>query len=372
MELSNENIERMIKAKEKYSKVYADFYMRYHNETKLVSYRTKAETLKSCFEYQLWDKYTMNLLLDNVAHMRCKDRFCINCQILNNCKIAYKVRPIIQDWMKEGLKPYMLTLTVPNCERKDLDKTLKKMSKIYNELFKKFNQENNRSLSNRLAKFHGAIRVLEVTYNKQTNTFHPHYHVLILIDDCRYDENLRLNLKPFIQGRYSFKKKSYNMHSNLSLQVAGVWTLLWKGISVTPKRVEELNDPKSKELLEVNITEFDGNYLELFKYVAKFDEITSYAVWKDLYVGLKGKRKYATSGCLYGVISQQDEEDVQDGEEQELILKIMEEPEVLFTPSLNDLIKGEKKEYKKVYRKNSKYDKDLYTQTVSNLDTNKL
>ena len=85
------------------------------------------------------------------------------------------------------------------------------------------------------------------------------------------------------------------MHSNLSLQVAGVWTLLWKGISVTPKRVEELNDPKSKELLEVNITEFDGNYLELFKYVAKFDEITSYAVWKDLYVGLKGKRKYATS-----------------------------------------------------------------------------
>ena len=56
------------------------------------------------------------------------------------------------------------------------------------------------------------------------------------------------------------------------------------------------------------------------------------------------------------------------GEEEELNLEIEEEPEKTVTKTLKELINGEKKEYKKLYRKNtSKYDKEFYTQTVNDL-----
>ena len=50
----------MIKFKEIYSSRYSEFYRKMAQETKLEYYIKKADTLESCIEVQLWDKYPLN------------------------------------------------------------------------------------------------------------------------------------------------------------------------------------------------------------------------------------------------------------------------------------------------------------------------
>mgnify|MGYP006330679091 CR=1 FL=1 len=67
-----------------------------------------------------------------------------------------------------------LTLTVKNCKPENLRYTIKKM-----------NEDWNRMLAGRIMKtlIIGWARSLEITYNKETNTFHPHFHIIVLFED---------------------------------------------------------------------------------------------------------------------------------------------------------------------------------------------
>lgn len=67
-----------------------------------------------------------------------------------------------------------LTLTVKNCKPENLKYTIKKM-----------NEDWNRMLAGRKMRvlIIGWARSLEITYNKETNTFHPHFHVIVLFED---------------------------------------------------------------------------------------------------------------------------------------------------------------------------------------------
>lgn len=289
---------------------------------------------------------------------------------MTNAKYVYEIKPVIDGLIAEGLKPYMLTLTVPNCAFEDLDKTIKKMNKCYNELFKKFNAEDKRKWKPRLAKIYGSLRVLEVTVNHDTKTFHPHFHILLLLDDPKFDPELDLNLKNYIEGRYSYKLSDFNKFSNFSIQIMKIWTMLWNGERITKNSYAALtSNPKEKEVLEINLTPFDGDYRELLKYTAKFDEVYEYEVFKYLELALRGKRRVATSGVLVGLIKEiiDEQDDLNNGTEQELILEIMEEPEKIKTMNLEELINDEKKEYRKLYRKTCNYDKEFYTKAINDL-----
>ena len=77
--------------------------------------------------------------------------------------------------------PLMLTLTVPNCSEENLGKVVSEMSKAYHRMF----------LRTPIKKaVRGWFRALEVTYNEEQNTYHPHYHVLLMVpknyfESCR-------------------------------------------------------------------------------------------------------------------------------------------------------------------------------------------
>lgn len=66
-----------------------------------------------------------------------------------------------------------LTLTVKNCKPENLRYTIQKM-----------NEDWNRMLAGRKMRelVIGWARSLEVTYNEETNTFHPHFHVIVLFE----------------------------------------------------------------------------------------------------------------------------------------------------------------------------------------------
>ena len=354
----------MVRNKKKFSEEFSSYYEELSQELSLKSYVDKSLRIKTCFDVQLWDKYEINKIMDNQANFQCKDSFCLNSQIMTHSKYAHALKPIVDDFIKEGLKPYMLTLTVPNCKFEELNDTIKKMNDMYNKLFKKLNADNERKFKQRYMKIYGSVKVLEVTINNITKTFHPHFHILVLLENPQLYKDNEKYLKPYIEGRYSYNKGSYNMHSLFSIQITKLWTMLYNGTRITKKSFENLtDDPKSKEYLEINLVEFD-NYLELLKYTAKFDDIMDYEVFKHLFFALKGKRRIQCSGVIQGLIDDiEDDDDIDVGEEIELYLEFEEEPVKLVTKKLIELNDDEKKEYKKIYRKKSKgYDKDFYTQ----------
>lgn len=70
-----------------------------------------------------------------------------------------------------------LTLTVKNCKPEELRYTLQKLAEDWNRMM----------VQRGMKKIvWGWARSLEITYNPRTNTFHPHYHV-IMITDTRGD-----------------------------------------------------------------------------------------------------------------------------------------------------------------------------------------
>lgn len=114
----------------------------------------------------------------------CRDRLCPTCSwrlSLRRYADMCATMQYLNDFSQYSAG--FLTLTVKNCKPEDLRDTLKKMA-----------QDWNRMMCDRDMKriTWGWARSLEITYNPITNTFHPHYHV-IMITDTRDDTEGELN-----------------------------------------------------------------------------------------------------------------------------------------------------------------------------------
>lgn len=70
-----------------------------------------------------------------------------------------------------------LTLTIKNVSGDKLSETITTLFKAYNALFKYKDVDKNMV---------GWIRNLEVTYNEQDETFHPHFHVLLAVNELYF------------------------------------------------------------------------------------------------------------------------------------------------------------------------------------------
>lgn len=105
----------------------------------------------------------------------CRDRLCPTC----NWRLSLK-RFAEMCSVMNSLNGYVLgcagflTLTVANCRPENLRYTIQKM-----------NEDWNRMLASRKIKslMLGWGKSLEITYNKEKNTFHPHFHIIILFDN---------------------------------------------------------------------------------------------------------------------------------------------------------------------------------------------
>lgn len=101
----------------------------------------------------------------------CKDRLCPMCAWRRSYKIFSQVSRIMV-CIGPKYKFLMLTLTVPNCAPERLSETLERLFRAWSSLI-------------RQKAFRGAVRgffrALEITYNKQTNTYHPHFHAVLAV-----------------------------------------------------------------------------------------------------------------------------------------------------------------------------------------------
>lgn len=81
--------------------------------------------------------------------------------------------------IRPALRGLLLTLTVPNVPGDKLRGTIGKMQKAWNCL----NQAKRGGYLPEWAAVKGYYKTLEITYNAKFKTYHPHYHVLLLVDD---------------------------------------------------------------------------------------------------------------------------------------------------------------------------------------------
>ena len=198
-----------------------------------------------------WATYHCNNILlqdgNKFSGSLCRKRWCTECCRVRTAELTNGYKTPLQDL---GTL-YFVTLTKPNVKGRQLHNEVRKMIKSFQRI--KDNLRKNYQI-----KING-IRKIEVTYNKETDTYHPHFH---LIQD--------------------------NLHHAEKLQE------LWLNSNVTA-------NIKGQDIRVIN-TDNDNSFIELFKYATK--ETTkggdqySGEVLHTIYNGLSGIRIYQTYGKI--------------------------------------------------------------------------
>lgn len=109
----------------------------------------------------------------------CRVRLCPMCQWRRSLKLGGQVRAVIDHLAasraQQGRNPYaylLLTLTVPNCPGDRLGATLDALQAGWQRL---------QRLKAYKAAVKGSVRCVEITYNRTTDTYHPHIHALLAV-----------------------------------------------------------------------------------------------------------------------------------------------------------------------------------------------
>lgn len=147
----------------------------------------RVETCSQVLEFRRYEDKTMKL---NKANF-CRDRLCSLCAWRRSLKIFGQTSRIM-DTIAAGEKKYryiFLTLTIKNVVAAELPDTLDSLFYGYKKLFQ---------MKRLKAMSKGTFRALEVTYNKDTGTFHPHFHVIVAVNPSYFkDTKIYINQSEF-------------------------------------------------------------------------------------------------------------------------------------------------------------------------------
>ena len=126
----------------------------------------------------------------------CRERLCVMCSWRLSIKTFFQLSQVLDVAQEENpdLIPVFLTLTIKNCAGQDLAATLDNMFNGWAKLTE------HRRVKNAIK---GWFRALEVTYNRDADTYHPHFHAIMLVDKM-----------------YFFNKKAY-LHTE-------DWVHIWR------------------------------------------------------------------------------------------------------------------------------------------------
>jgi plasmid rolling circle replication initiator protein Rep len=188
----------------------------------------------------------------------CKNRFCPICAWKKAKKDALALSVMMAYLKLEKKKEFIfLTLTAPNVLAEELNDEIKH----YNQSFQRLMQ---RKEVKRVVK--GYARKLEITYNKERDDYHPHFHVLIAVN------------------KSYFTQTTQYINRNRWLEL---WQQVTKNLLITQVDVRKVRNTK------------DDKVYEIAKYSAKdSDYLINQDVFEVFYKALKGKRLIVYSGLF--------------------------------------------------------------------------
>lgn len=112
----------------------------------------------------------------------CRQRLCPICQWRRASRQRYDLIEIVDQVSESDF--LFITLTAKNCDGEELRETIKWMNDSFYKFYKnRLNNERKKGFCS------GYYKQIEVTCNKDDNTYHPHIHVLAAIDKSYYNRN---------------------------------------------------------------------------------------------------------------------------------------------------------------------------------------
>jgi plasmid rolling circle replication initiator protein Rep len=188
----------------------------------------------------------------------CGNRFCPMCAWRQAKKDALKISICMKYIELEHKKSFIfLTLTAPNITGDKLSDEVTK----YNLAFKNLIKRKEVKAINK-----GYIRKLEITYNENSDTYHPHFHVVIAVNESY------------------FKSRDYIKQEK--------WLHMWRDVMENPTitQVDVRRMKKDTENKEI---------LEIAKYAAKDSEMMiNQQVFDTFYEALKGRQILTYNGLF--------------------------------------------------------------------------
>ena len=137
-------------------------------------YQKISHSIHSCGSYLKFQSCPSDHLKKLKQANFCDKRDCVMCQWRRSLVMSHQLRQLGHAHLEKYKTdvPCLLTLTVPNCTAKVFESHLVLMF----ESFKRF--MNHRPIKKAVRSW---FRALEVTYNKEKDTYHPHFHVLFML-----------------------------------------------------------------------------------------------------------------------------------------------------------------------------------------------
>lgn len=138
-----------------------------------IGMKSKSYRVETCGSYLEFHRYTTNELRLSSANF-CKVRLCPLCGWRRQRKIFAQVSKVMDLACESKEYSFLfLTLTVKNVEGEALASQLNQMFKSYDRLCK--HRKFKRSVK-------GWFRALEITRNSKTGEYHPHFHVILMVE----------------------------------------------------------------------------------------------------------------------------------------------------------------------------------------------
>lgn len=184
----------------------------------------------------------------------CKQRLCPGCgwrASLANAKCLGAIAAKMED---NGKVMLMCTLTVRNCGADDLTDTIRRINRAWSKLLKR----------EAYSVWADYVRKLEVTYNKDSDTYHPHLHMILFVSKSYFGKRYISQRKllqdwrevygdPAITNVDVRRCRSYSDGSSAVLEVAK-----YTAKSADYSRSEEVFDAMYRGLFHARLMEYGG------------------------------------------------------------------------------------------------------------------
>jgi hypothetical protein len=136
--------------------------------------------LANVSESRLTKAYWNTFYCSSVLHKKgesltgkyCKNRWCLVCCRIRSAQLIKQFAPVLESWPQK----HLVTLTVPNCLGPDLAATIKQMKAGFDTIRRGFTMQHRRK---QRATALVALRKLEATHNPDSDSYHPHFHLVV-------------------------------------------------------------------------------------------------------------------------------------------------------------------------------------------------
>lgn len=134
----------------------------------------------------------------------CRERLCPMCAWRRSLKCFHQVSQVMDVIQKEHphLVPVFVTFTVRNCDAEAFKLTLDMIFKAWSAMMVK-----DRKMKRIVV---GWFRALETTYNMRDDTYHPHIHAIMLVDQGYFRSKDYLRTQDWVQLWRKACKLSYD------------------------------------------------------------------------------------------------------------------------------------------------------------------